>query len=1215
MTVDSGELYVADGGRFESEYRLDRFNASSNAFVLQFPQVSSLSYLHQGVAVGHATGETEVYVPGDETLSGSSEGAVAVFGAAGNLQHVWKGADTPNKAFACFGCGATADVAVDGSGALGDWASGDVYVVDSVNAVVDVFKPEAGGGEKYVTQLTGVSPTEPLVRPSQVAVSGVDGEVLIADESGVSIFRPAALSGEYEFVGKLSGPPPTGSFGEIQDMVFDGSDGDIYVAELKVVSEFSSAGAYLGRVTGDTTPAGSFNDVQSLAVDPLTPHNLFIGDDSTQGPVVYMVGPNVVIPDVTTGAVSNVKAESVTLNGTVNPDNAGEATCLFEYGTSTSFGQVASCSSSVAEGVSPVPVHATLTGLKPDTVYHYRLQATNANGTNPGEPSADREFTTSGPGIREESVSDVASGSVTFNATIDPHNTPTTYYFQYGVSTAYGTDLPVPPGVAIGSGGGGVEVSRHVQEGLLAGATYHYRVVAISETGPGEFETFDGSDQTFTTQVTGGATTLPDVRAWEMVSPVEKYGAQILAIGAKGGVLIQASSAGNALTWMTDAPTEAEPQGYANLLQAFSARGPENWVSHDIAVPHSDAPGPSIGHGQEYRFFSEDLSLGVVQPFGAFIPSFSTEGSEQTAYLSTEYLHGDVVDSCSSTCFRPLVTGAPGFANVPAGTVFGEEVEGRCDSGQGVFCGPSFEGATPDLSHVVLESKVALTSTPIPRGGGGLYEWSAGKLVLVNVLPGPGGEVGEAQAFGGGENARHAISDDGSRVFWTQGGTGNLFMRDVPREETIQIGEGVTEFEDASPDGSKVFFSGQMCEVKQNGVTGKLECPATSLGTKIVDTSKDGSWVYFVANGALAPGGVPGGDNLYVRHDGLTRFIASVPDVDVNRLAVSGDDLARLMARVSPDGRWLAFVSQGELTGYDTRDALSGKPDEEVYLYDAEANGGAGRLVCASCNPTGARPVGTENSDEATLWNGASAWELAGSIGGIAASIPGWTPYTLGTALYQSRYLSDSGRLFFDSDDALVPQDVNGNWDVYQYEPPGVGDCSSSSATFSERSNGCVGLISSGESSEESAFLDASENGGDVFFLTSAKLVGQDRDTALDIYDAHECTTGSPCFAVPPVSSPTCDTGDSCKAAPSLQPEVFGSPASATFAGAGNVAPPASKPAVRQKGLTRSQKLALALRACRKKKGKHRTACVRRAKARYADKKSVGVNASKKGRG
>jgi hypothetical protein len=217
----------------------------------------------------------------------------------------------------------------------------------------------------------------------------------------------------------------------------------------------------------------------------------------------------------------------------------------------------------------------------------------------------------------------------------------------------------------------------------------------------------------------------------------------------------------------------------------------------------------------------------------------------------------------------------------------------------------------------------------------------------------------------------------------------------------------------------------------------------------------------------------------------------------------------------------------------------------------------------------------------------------------LAANVPGWTPYQTGRALYQSRYLSDTGRLFFNSSDALVPQDVNGTEDVYQYEPPGVGDCSTSSVAFSERSGGCVGLISSGTSPEESAFLDASETGGDVFFLTAARLAPQDFDTTLDIYDAHECTSFSPCIPTPAAQPPPCTTEASCKAAPLPQPQIFGTGPSETFTGAGNILappPPASKP------LTKAQKLAKALTTCRKKyrhSKKRRQACERHAKRAY----------------
>ncbi|HTA14547.1 MAG TPA: hypothetical protein VK781_06785 [Solirubrobacteraceae bacterium] len=302
-------------------------------------------------------------------------------------------------------------------------------------------------------------------------------------------------------------------------------------------------------------------------------------------------------------------------------------------------------------------------------------------------------------------------------------------------------------------------------------------------------------------------------------------------------------------------------------------------------------------------------------------------------------------------------------------------------------------------------------------------------------------------------------------------------------------------------------------------------------------------------------------------------------------------------------------MSERSLTGYDVRDAASGKPDEEVYLYDAASS----QVTCASCNPSGARPRGMEIGDRSRFisdreW-GPTTW--------LAANIPGWSGFTLLQSAYQPRYLSDSGRLFFNSSDALAPQDVNATEDVYEYEPAGIGDCATSSISFHTQPDGCVNMITSGTSPAESAFLDASESGGDVFFLTAAKLSSEDLDAGTDVYDARECTPAAPC-STGLVAPPPCSTGDSCKAAPTPQPTAFGAPASATFAGAGNVLTQApqtsSRPA--QRSLTRAQKLARALKTCRReKRSRKRIACERMARKRYGKTAAVKADGSKRRHG
>ncbi len=610
-------------------------------------------------------------------------------------------------------------------------------------------------------------------------------------------------------------------------------------------------------------------------------------------------------------------------------------------------------------------------------------------------------------------------------------------------------------------------------------------------------------------------------------------------------------------------------------------------------VPHTNqGAGPQIALPQDYRLFSDDLSLGIVDPLGNFT-ALSPQASESTPYLRTDYLNGNVSEHCessylsTSSCYQPLVSGCPAapakcapsvedHADVPRGTEFGEERDGRCITTQ--YCGPLFVDATPDLSHVVLRanpiSTYALTEGAPPAS---YYEWSDGQLQL---LPMPLATNGEEKGLGAG--TLHAISLNGQRVILQsveQTSDRQLYLRDTnlpssgdPNAQTsLEIGTGV--FDTASADDSRIFFTGypggELFEYDLNAEVGhRVSDLSDDRVREVFGASEDGSYVYFTSEGALTPGAapsycerpVPGGGeqegntcNLYLYHDGMTTLIARAGTIAHE-------------ARVSPDGRWLAFMSDKDLTGYDTRDAVSGHLDQEVYLYDADTH----RLVCASCDPTGARPVGFFGREGGQAALVGLSPELGG--GWVASSVPAWQDFS--PVEYQARYLSDGGRLFFDSASALVPQDVNGLDDVYEYEPAGFENaegepqCTPSSETFGVRSEGCVSLISSGVSAQPSAFLDASESGSGVFFLTTSKLAPQDKDTAPDVYDAHECTTASPCPPAPAAESPPCVTEASCKASPTPQPSIFGPSASATFSGSGNLAAPPPtlvKPAVKKK--------------------------------------------------
>jgi NHL repeat/WD40-like Beta Propeller Repeat len=1049
------------------------------------------------------------------------------------------------------------EFAQDGSFANNDWTTGESPRVGfAVDPEENVYTYNGVSLEKFTATGTRIGQvTETGVRPEAVAVDSVTGDLYVGtgSEERFRVLRYA------------------------RGCVIRGGGGGCAPAE-----EFTSAHLHYAR---------------GLAVDGAAPGVPVFASEVNAGEVAGFTEG--VVPEVTTVKASGFAAGVATLNGLVNPSgvrlNAGEEGCRFEWGeTREPYEHTIGCESKTPlEGTSPVSVYKTITGLVAGRTYHFRLVAANANDVDKtlevDEPSFGGDLSFGPPLVESESVSGVTATGATFAAQVAPNNVDTHVQIEYGTSTEYGEHGSL---VDVGSGEAAAGASWPVT-GLVAATTYHYRVRAESVLG-----TVYGEDHVFATQ-RAAVSGLLDGREWEMVSPVDKHDATIEPVVAELNFAIQAAATGDGMTYVTTAPVESVPAGNSNLNQILSTRATAGgWSSDDIAIGHAEATGISI-NSQEYRAFSEDLSLGLLQPFGGFDAALSAEASEQTPYLRDD----------ATGSYRPLVTAAAG-GNVPE-EVNGKPVrfgvpqfhEGSCPPEP--ECGPEFLGATPGLDHVVFFSKAPLVEGA-PENM--VYEWSAGSLQLVSVLPDGKPDAAGARPHLGqygiarSSVVRHAISADGSRVVWEDENDSRLFLRDVASGETVLIGAG--RFEDASSDDSRVFFSegGELRECELVEEPGNLHCVNTTLGVltgTVIGASEDASFVYYVA----------GGNELTVFHDGVSVPIAELSSEDSRDW--DGDHeiepLPFLTARVSPDGRWLAFMSDRELTGYDNHDAVSGVPDEEVFLYHAAAGvGEAGGLVCASCNPTGERPDGVEYRRIESGVAGGGTWL---PTTWLAGSVPGWT-----SEFYQSRYLSDGGRLFFDSSDALVAGDTNRTEDVYEYEPPAGGEetpdgdtCTETASSYSQASDGCIALVSSGVSPEESGFLDASEDGDDVFFLTTAKLVAGDLDRSLDVYDAHVCSGGAPCPTAAGPGVPVCE-GDGCHAIVEA-PGVL-TPGSLSFKGPTNITPPPPPPPL---ALTNAQKLTKALRVCRKDHSKKkRVSCEKTARKRYPPKKATKAKKAEK---
>jgi hypothetical protein len=1227
----SGDVYVADSGN----HRVDQFS-SSGAFIRAFGwgvidgsaelQVCTALTTCQAGLAGNEAGqlETPQHIAVDNSAGGShgdlyvadtADHTVTKYSAVGALIESWANGGQLDGSTATDGPFTTlAGLTVDGAGNLDvlsasnflfRFAEDGTFLDDFATANFifptglalapggGYFKVQ-GGGE--VEEIGAAGAAVGLVSPHNVGTENADVTGLAFDSATEALFA----ANENFFPGSGGSREP-----KVYEFAFNGAG--------EVIEESGACPVEPG--TGcqptETFGLGDLRSTAGIAVDAAT-GLLYVADPSQQ---LIRVFEPIAVPAVTTDAPSEVEAQSAILNGTVNPGGSGAATCAFAWGHTEALSEPPlPCGANVPDGSSAVPVTAQLTGLQPDTTYFYRLRATNANGTNPGSPAQTRSFTTPGPGLGASSVLHINSTSATLQVTINPHGAPTSFFIDYGTDIGYGSTAPAPPGTALGSGEGDVEATQLIL-GLASSTVYHYRIVTRSELEPGVFEEFDGPDSTFTTQGPGGSLTLPDSRQWQLVSPADKRGALIAPISEVG--LVQASTDGRAISYLANAPIEADPQGtYPGGSQILSTRGSAGWDSENLSAPHDEETGITLGT-KEWQFFTDDLSKSFLLPLGNFTPSISPEASESTTFLRTDYLNGDPSQLCRPAtmhCYRPLVTGVPGLANVAAGTAFGEPSVCIKQS----HCGPEFKDATPDGEHAVLASiTTALTGTPV-GGHESLYSWSAAappsqQLQLISLLP--DGSVAKKPTLGYvNHNTRNALSLDGTRIVWGEttaesGGTVlTLYLRDTERGETIQLdkaeagcealgdcesGGGV--FQLASKDGTRVLFTdshpltagasayqgsenGDLyeCEIVK-GAGGKDECRLTDLtpeaGGESADVqgllpgaSEDAQWVYFVANGVLSsqpdsegeqarPGQCSFGNplpagakcNLYVAHDGQVRLVSVLAGEDRHDWSTG---LRGMPTRVSANGQWFEFMSQRSLTGYDNRDLATGKPTAEVYLYDAATD----RLICASCDPTGARPRGVEylklEPGSGGLVGGPrDTWEHEALV---AANVPGWTGIndTGLASLHQPAYLNDQGRLFFNTVTPLVPQDSNGTQDVYEYEPPGVGSCTSSSSTYGEKSEGCVSLISSGSSAQESAFLDASESGDDIFFLTSARLSGLDTDSSLDVYDAHVCTAAVPCLPEPSPPAPAC-TGDACQQ-PATAPNDA-TPGSLTFNGAGNV--------------------------------------------------------------
>lgn len=653
---------------------------------------------------------------------------------------------------------------------------------------------------------------------------------------------------------------------------------------------------------------------------------------------------------------------------------------------------------------------------------------------------------------------------------------------------------------------------------------------------------------------TGYSAALPACRAYELISPpgirpyftsfgqIENATLATKAIfGEELGVTASQSSADSGIGFFSPgAPAGSATDGPYYL----SSRGPGGWTTKNLIPPQSTEV--TVGCLPFMIAWSENLERGILADgYNSFHPVGTNCGADEP-----ELVPGEPRNGAQNLFMRDTATDSYQLIN-QSGLV-GEPANAH------------YQGGSNGLGVVVFSEEPAVA--PQLK----FYVWAGGTVDrLLTILPDgepTEGEIANATVLGRfkarertSPTFSHAVAPDGSRVEFTAGG--NLYSRmspaapqsafdkagecdeaskactvEIDTSETAEPGGGGVFAGGSGADGSVVYFTDTNRLTSDSMATGGepdlYEYDFSKpLGERLDDLTVDhsvgghadvlgfvgtndtgpaGEYAYFVATGVLASepnsvGALPasGAPNLYMEHAGATSFIAT--------LGLAGDSCGwenRCMtARVSSNGRYIGFDSLEQLTGINNLDVNTFEPDQEIFLYDGEAE----LLSCASCGETGAAPI-------------------------APASIrfpQGLTTVAEPTVLSPQRNVSDNGQVFFDTPNPLVAAARNGS-NIY------------SQSNVYEYANGQLHLLSSGTAESSSFFYEASADGKDVYLITAQALTSGASSEELALYDAK--VGGG--FPAPPAERAPC-SGEACSGAqsPPTQPP---SNASETFAGPGN---------------------------------------------------------------
>jgi hypothetical protein len=1080
------------------------------------------------------------------------------------------------------------------------------------------------------------------------------------------------LSGEKE--GGFSG-------GEVEGLAVDPTNEDLLVSivgssssgqELGGLDEFDSSGHFLGQVTeaAGVPLRGAFalatNTLGEVFVINRTRNGFGAGSPSS----VDVYGPGHFIPALRLAPAATEAAhpETAVLNGAVNPESTltpnpaeyGVSDCHFEYVTEAAF-KATGFSSLSSGGEKPceapaagaIPkddeytaVHAQVSEhVVPGTTYRYRLSATMA-GVLGGQPetSSVLAFTAPhAPAVSATIANEITSNFAALSANVNPLGADTHYRFEYLTEAQFNTEggfagprVQRTPDVDLGPGGptGSSPEAVFAQLGGLAPETaYRFRLFAENAAGatPGE-------EVAFTTQPSVSPL-LPDNRAYEMLTPPDKEGAQDMfapGVNLRFDTAVEFHTENNA-----GAASESGDQFMLFTASAFGS-DPGSVGSLYLFSRHSSAAEPAQPEWSYTSFTPPGLALPAIHA-GPFDPL----DISKVAVLD----EAGALESEGGTT-RLNVVGPPGgpYATIHADQPTHELFSGFAPRAEAT----TVLGASHDLSHLVLESNrpldaaVAGLDPEVPA----LYESegrsctaTTGECPLLDVNTkgellspcgaalGRGGDTaqhGEENAQNHAGSAYRAVSADGSKVFLTA---------PIPLAESdgehLEADLGCPNAKGENPAQLYLRSEGETTELS-SPEAGAPEKGAPKHEARFEGAAEDGSRAFFTDAGELTAsdkgihdtelyewrregvvGALPGGATGECARPRGCRTRVSVGEPG-SPAAAAGAGGTSVIA-ISADGSHVYFAAQGVLTGANAEGRQPTDGAENLYVYDTATARTAfivttiteGEAGEAEATPNGrfllfsSRARLTPYNNDGSLCN--VQFEHPGPCPEIyrydasteailcVSCNPGVPParaaFNLnipsGPAEGPVRAISDDGGyVFFNSLAPLVPTATNGTIDVYEWHE-GHG----------------ISLIGSGTDETPSYFLNASPDGSNVFFGTHASLVPADTGSEGDLYDARICTAAEPCVQAAPSEEGLCE-GDACAHPPGAPNDA--SPSSLTFTGPGDLVSELGPPLVtRTATQLRAERLARALTACRQERSKRRrVACEKQARKRYGPPKA-----------